>query len=58
MPTKEALEETQDEREAEIAKLKAQLEESQKVIDTLNKRLAKVVKLYNLMVDMYVQGDQ
>ena len=57
MPTKEALEEAQDEREAEIAKLKAQLEESQKVIDTLNKKLVKVVKLYNLMVDMYVQGE-
>lgn len=57
MPVKDGLEEVQDEREAEVAKLKSQLEESQKVIDTLNKRLAKVVKLYNLMVDMYVQGE-
>ena len=35
---------------------KAKLDEAEKVIETLNERLAKVIRLYNTVADLYIQG--
>lgn len=42
--------------EAAYYNLKERLDESEKVINTLNERLAKVIKLFNLVTDAYIQG--
>ncbi len=38
--------------------LKAQLEESKKVIESLNKRLAKMIRLYNIVTELYMQEEE
>ena len=55
MPVKDV--EQGEPRTPSVEELQARLEEAQKVIDALNKRLAKVIKLYNAITDMYVQGE-
>ena len=49
--------ETKEVPSKEVTDLKAQLDEAQKTIEMLNKRLAKVIKLYNMITDLYMQEE-
>lgn len=42
----------------EVTSLKAQLEESKKVIESLNKRLSKMIRLYNIVTELYMQEEE
>ena len=49
--------ETKETRVETVEELKAKLDEAQKVIEMLNKRLTKMIKLYNTITELYMQEE-